>query len=202
MEEKNLEKPGSDDSKEMGVDDILLSLIGDGDPAALSRFYKNKSRFIYSLVLNIVRNDTDAEEITEDVFLKIWQNARSFDRSRGVAMAWVATIARRLAIDRTRSKYYKDRGREVDIESHNADNSENVMVGDNADTTTAGIEAREIKEALDQIGDTHRELIRLSYFEGYSHSMIAEKLKTPLGTVKTRIREAVVQLRGILDVKV
>jgi RNA polymerase sigma-70 factor (ECF subfamily) len=202
MDEKNLRRNPPADAGGTGADDLLLSLIGEGDEAALARLYKHKSRFVYSLALNILRNDNDAEEITEEVFLRIWQNAGSFDSSRGSVMAWMTTIARRLAIDRTRSKYYRGRMREVELESGSADDGGEALVGATADSVAVRAEAREVEEALNQLGESHREVIRLSYYEGMSHSMIAESLKTPLGTVKSRIREAVAQLRSILDVRV
>lgn len=187
---------------EAGADEILLDLIGEGDEAALARLYRNRSRMIYSLALSIVRDNLDAEEVTEEVFFRVWKNAGEFDRARGSALAWVTTIARRMAIDRTRSKEYKGRMREVDFDkvpAGDGDNSTSMTVGVDPE---AGAEARRVKEALDQLGDSHRQLIHLSYYEGLSHSKIAERLDTPLGTVKTRIREAVIQLRRILDVKV
>jgi RNA polymerase sigma-70 factor (ECF subfamily) len=202
MEEKNLRRFSPGEPGGTGADNVLLSLIGEGDETALARLYREKSRFVYSLAFNIVKNGADAEEITEEVFLKIWQNAGSYDVSRGSVMAWLTTIARRQAIDRTRSKYYKGRMKEVDLESGAADSDAGALVGATADAVSAGAESREVEEALDRLGDSHRELIRLSYYEGLSHSMIAESLKMPLGTVKTRLREAVIQLRSIFDVKV
>jgi RNA polymerase sigma-70 factor (ECF subfamily) len=185
-----------------GADDVLLDLIKDGDEAALARLYRSKSRMIYSLALNIVKDTSDAEEVTEEVFYRIWKNAGEFDRARGSAMAWMTTIARRMAIDRTRSKHYKGRMREVTFDKELAgDHMESVSTAAGIDPT-AGAQARQVKEALDQLGDNHREVVVMSYFDGLSHSMIAERLNTPLGTVKTRIREAVIKLRRILDVQV
>jgi RNA polymerase sigma-70 factor (ECF subfamily) len=202
MEEKNLKQFSPGDSGGTGADDVLLSLIGEGDEAALARLYREKSRFLYSLVFSIVKNSADAEEVIEEVFLKIWQNAGSYDGSRGSVMAWLTTITRRQAIDRTRSKQYRSRMKEVDLEAGAVDGDGEAMVGADADTTSSGAEAREVAEAIDRLGDSHRQLIRLSYFEGLSHSMIAESLDMPLGTVKTRLREAVIQLRNMFEVKV
>ncbi len=187
---------------EAGADDVLLDLIKEGDEAALARLYRSKSRMIYSLALSIVRDPSDAEEVTEEVFYRIWKNAGEFDRTRGSVMAWITTIARRMAIDRTRSRQYKGRMREVTFDKEViGDQIESVPVSAGINPA-AGAEARQVKEALDQLGDDHREVVVMSYFDGLSHSMIAERLNTPLGTVKTRIREAVIKLRRILDVQV
>jgi RNA polymerase sigma-70 factor (ECF subfamily) len=187
---------------EAGADDVLLDLIGGGDEAALAMLYKSRSRMVYSLALSIVRDGSDAEEVTEEVFYRIWKSACEFDRRRGSALAWVTTIARRMAIDRTRSKQYKGRMKEVDLEKAVVSDGNESISGSEGFDPTGGAEARQVKQALDQLGDTHRKLIHLSYYEGLSHSQIAERLDTPLGTVKSRIREAVIQLRRILDVKV
>jgi len=192
---------GSYGARDDVADEVLLDLIKEGDEAAMSMFYKRKSRLVYSLALNIVREVADAEEITGDVFLKIWQNAGGFDRSRGSVMAWITTIARRQAIDKTRSKGFKGRTMEQSLEA--VGNGGDGYLADDARRSDAasGLQNREIEDALGQLNETHRELIRLSYYQGLSHSMIAEALNTPLGTVKTRIREAVSQLRGILNVR-
>jgi len=176
------------------TDELLLRLIGDKDQAAMSLFYKSKSRFVYSLVLNILKSAADAEEVAADVFVKIWQNAGEFKRDRGSVMAWLTTIARRQAIDRTRSKDFKGKKRETSLE-----NLADGTASFDGDDIIDQIQGKEIKAALEKLSDSHRTLIHLSYYEGMSHSMIADRLNTPLGTVKTRIREAVTQLRGMLN---
>jgi RNA polymerase sigma-70 factor (ECF subfamily) len=107
-----------------------------------------------------------------------------------------------MAIDKTRSKQYKGRLKEVTLDKVLAVDGNGSLSTTAGTDPDAGAEARRVKEALDQLGDSHRQLILLSYYEGLSHSKIAERLDTPLGTVKSRIREAVIQLRRILDVKV
>jgi len=177
-------------------DDLLIRLISEKDESALSLFYDRKSRFVYSLVLNIVKNKLDAEELTEEVFFRIWDNAGSYNLNRGSVMAWLTTITRRIAIDRIRSKQYKSSGREVSIDmlddkSSNApDHGEQYAI------------SSDVAKALNQLDAVHRDIIKLSYYEGLSHSMIADQTNTPLGTVKTRIREAFKQLREILIIEV
>jgi RNA polymerase sigma-70 factor (ECF subfamily) len=134
--------------------------------------------------------------------LKIWEKAASFDVSRGSAQAWVTIMTRRLAIDKTRSKQYKMRGREASLETADAGGMLGEGHEDGERKIMMAAEAETISKALGQLDDSHREVIRLSYYEGLSHSKIAERLESPLGTVKTRIREAVIQLRRILSVEV
>lgn len=187
---------------EAGADDVLLDLIKEGDEAALAKLYRSRCRMVYSLALSVVRDPSDAEEVTEEVFYRIWKNAGEFDRARGSVLAWITTIARRMAIDRTRSKLYKGRMREVVFNKEVTGDGMESLAVDGGPDPAAGAEARQVKNALDQLGDSHREVLVLSYYDGLSHSMIAERLNTPLGTVKTRIREAVIKLRRIMDVQV
>ena len=89
------------------TDDVLIRLSSQRDEAALAALYDLRGRLVYSLAYSIVRNARDAEEVTQEVFVRVWQKADTFDRSRGSGLAWLTTITRRLAIDRTRSKHYK-----------------------------------------------------------------------------------------------
>lgn len=184
------------------TDELLLGLIREGDEIALSRLYDRKSRFVFSLAYNLLGNKDDAEEITEEVFFRLWEKADSFDKSRGSVLAWLAIITRRLAIDKTRSRQFKSRSKEVSLEAVDAASN----LGDRHEKGARNIESMvdtdRISEALNQLSNTQREMIKLSYYEGLSHSKIADRLDAPLGTVKTRIREAVIQLRRILGVEV
>jgi RNA polymerase sigma-70 factor (ECF subfamily) len=156
--------------------------------------YERRSSVMYSLVMSIVHNETDAEEVTQEAFIKIWKAAGSFDSVRGSALAWITTMTRRLAIDRTRSKHYKSDKKKAVL-----DDIEEWSLVSRDGSPSAGVEAREVHEALAQLDDKHRKVIRLSYFEGMSHSQISERLDTPIGTVKSRIREAVVKLRRLMS---
>jgi len=177
----------------------LMRRIQQRDEAALSEFYENRGKLVYSLALSIVRNVSDAEEVTQEVFLKLWQKAGSFDESRGSALAWLVTMTRRAAIDRTRSKTFKSRAREAELDDMIRDTAHKG--GSASSDGVAAVEAREVLDALSRLDGPHREVIWLSYFEGLSHSKIADHLGTPLGTVKSRIREAVIQLRNMLAEK-
>lgn len=197
MGELDLKKAASNEA-----DELLLGLIKKRDEHALSVFYDRKSGFVYSLVYSMLGDKSDAEEVTEEVFLKIWQKAESFDNTRGNAQAWLTIMTRRLAIDKTRSKQYKMRSREASLESADAGGKLGEGHGEGERKIVMAAEANKISKALGQLDESYREVIQLSYYEGLSHSKIAERLDSPLGTVKTRIREAVIQLRRILSVEV
>ena len=154
------------------------------------------------MAYNMLGNKHDAEEVTEEVFLKIWEKAGSFEKSRGSVAAWIAVMARHLAIDKSRSRQYRSRSREVPIEPVDAGGNLGEKHFESESKIVMAVEAGKLTSALNKLSESYREVIRLSYFEGLSHSKISERLDTPLGTVKTRIREAVIQLRQLLSVEV
>ncbi|HEX5132388.1 MAG TPA: sigma-70 family RNA polymerase sigma factor [Candidatus Krumholzibacteria bacterium] len=176
-------------------DAALIYRMRDRDESALSELYDVYADFVYSLARSIVRNDGDAEDITQEVFFRVWERAGAFDPSRGSPAAWITTMTRRLAIDKTRSRSFRSRGREAPIDAVPA----NAAV--DASSTVLSAEANEVLAALNRLDAPYREVIRLSYYEGLSHSGIASRLDTPLGTVKSRLREGVIQLRKLLDIK-
>jgi len=127
--------------------------------------------------------------------VRVWEKAHTFDSRRGTGQAWIVTMARRLAIDRTRSKQHKARERSVSLDvvaEASAAGATEAVVG--------AAESAEVREAIMKLDGPHRQVIELSYFQGMSHSMIAAHLDTPLGTVKSRLRDAVAQLRQSLNV--
>jgi RNA polymerase sigma-70 factor (ECF subfamily) len=185
----------SGSANDAGRDAALLKRIRDRDEAALSAFYDRHAGFVYSLARSIVRDDGDAEDVAQDVFFRVWERADAFDPARGSPAAWLTTLTRRLAIDRTRSRTYRARVRESELDAAAATSAAGH------DAVTLSAEANEVLAALEQLDPVYRDVVRLSYYEGLSHSGIASKLGTPLGTVKSRLREGVTQLRRILAVK-
>lgn len=183
------------EGRDASRDAALLHRIRDRDEMALSDLYDTYADYVYSLARSIVRDDGDAEDVTQEVFFRVWERAGSFDPARGTPLAWLTTMTRRLAIDKTRSRSFKARGREASLDvtpaSASTDGSAAVL----------SAEANQVLDALKQLDEPYREVIRLSYYEGLSHSRIAERTGTPLGTVKSRLREGVVQLRRLLDIK-
>ncbi|MBD3257800.1 sigma-70 family RNA polymerase sigma factor [candidate division GN15 bacterium] len=182
------------------VDETLIQLMGQGDDHALRLFYKRHGRFVYSLALSVVHERLDAEEVASEAFTRAWEHAGSFDPQRATVKGWLAMITRRLAIDRTRSRAYKARQQEVAVGTGAIDGDGSLKSSDDHHLQNA--QSRRVQEALKQLDEPYRDLIRLSYFEGMSHSGIADHLDTPLGTVKTRLREAIRQLRANLGIEV
>ena len=184
---------GSSDSAH---DSALLRRIRERDEHALAELYDRHATYVYSLARSILRNDDDAEDVTQEVFFRVWDRGSAFDPSKGSPLAWLTILTRRLAIDRTRSRTFRARGRETSLEAAAASTD-----GKGADDIVLSAEANQVLAALEQLDPVYRDVIRMSYYEGLSHSGIASKLGAPLGTVKSRLREGVTQLRRILAIK-
>jgi RNA polymerase sigma-70 factor (ECF subfamily) len=184
-----------------GRDEILMEFLKNRDEVSLEMLYERYSRLVYSTVFRIVGSVSDAEEVTQEVFLRVWKNAGKFDPSKGSALAWLMAITRRLAIDRTRSKHFKSQKSEVNLAAVNVEESQRGKHEGAEIVMIKTEEARIMLDALNNLPEQHRRMIDLAYYEGLSHSKIASRLNMPLGTVKTMIRKAVIDLRSMLNGK-
>ncbi|MEO6323202.1 MAG: sigma-70 family RNA polymerase sigma factor [Thermoanaerobaculia bacterium] len=173
---------------------VLIGGLVEGDQACLSRLYDATSRLVYSLCLRILSDRSDAEEVTIDVYSQVWRQAARYDRTRGEPVTWLLTLAHSRAIDRLRSRAgTKKREQALD------DASEFKCL--DADPESASVlaqRARLVRQALSCLSPEQREVIELAYFEGLTHVEIAERIKQPLGTAKSRIRLGMVKLRDAL----
>jgi RNA polymerase sigma-70 factor (ECF subfamily) len=178
-----------------------MEFLKNRDEVSLEMLYERYSRLVYSTVFRIVGSVSDAEEVTQEVFLRVWKNAGKFDPSKGSALAWLMAITRRLAIDRTRSKQFKSHRSEVNLAAVNVEESQKGKEEGAEIVMIKTEEARIMTDALNNLPEEHRRMIDLAYYEGLSHSKIASRLNMPLGTVKTMIRKAVIDLRSMLNGK-
>lgn len=172
----------------------LIAQTAQGDQAALATLYDRTSSQVYGLALKILDNREAAEEVTLDVYTQVWRQAHTYDETRGTPGGWLMTIARTRAIDRFRAGA-AERGR---IQSLDAVEFF-VSDGKTPEPDLAGQERRRyVQQALALLTAEQREAIALAYFYGFSQSEIADKLKLPLGTVKTRMRLGMIKLREAL----
>jgi RNA polymerase sigma-70 factor (ECF subfamily) len=161
------------------------------EPKAMADLYKRCGRLAYTVILRIVRNTGAAEDLTQETFLRIWNRVGSFDAERGALMAWVLTVARNRAIDHVRSQDGRMEASTVDL-----DRLERPGLFVDLDTNALSIDrARRLKGALEKLNVNQRAVIELAYYEGMSQTEMAERLKQPLGTVKTWTRSALQILR-------
>ena len=160
------------------------------DDRAFGYLYDHYSGALYSIVLQIVHSRELASDILQEVFVNIWRRIESYDPSRGRLFTWMLNIARNASIDNVRSKGFQNTQKNQPI-------PENVnKLG--STVTQTNVDSIGIRKTLEKLRPEHRVLIELAYFKGYTHEEIAEIEDIPLGTVKTRIRNALLQLRQFL----
>ena len=177
---------------DVSSDAALVQQLLRRDVRAFEQLYDRHSRIVYGLVLRILQQGSTAEEVVQDVFLQLWRNASQYQASRGPFVPWLLTLARNRALDQLRLKGERQRRREEQTE----------------EVPEVAIAAPEYERALDEkrraehvralmssLPASQKQCIELAYFEGLSHSEIAEKLQEPLGTVKSWIRNGLIRLK-------
>jgi RNA polymerase sigma-70 factor, ECF subfamily len=171
----------------------LLERLASGDREAASDLYDLYAPRVFGVALRIVGNRADAEDVVQEVFSQAWRTAANYRPERGSVAAWLMVIARTRALDRLRSRRVSDRaltGMEPPDVASGAPAA--------ADALISREQADRVRSAVLQLPDDQRTALELAYFEGLSQSEIAARLQAPLGTVKTRIRTALMTLRGSL----
>lgn len=178
-----------------GEAEDLLERVARGDRKAVLALYDRFGSTVFAVALRVTGNRGEAEDITQEVFTRAWKEAVTFDRARGSAAAWLITLARNRAIDLVRS-----RSRRVRHEDEQS--TEEPVLVEMPTSPEAAVgdaeRAAAVRVALDALRPEQRQVLELAYFNGLSHSEIAERLQQPLGTVKTRIALAVKRLRDEL----
>jgi RNA polymerase sigma-70 factor (ECF subfamily) len=176
------------------ADQNAVERIARGEHDALGELYDRHGRVIYSLALRVVRDQGDAEDVVQDVFAQAWKQAARFDARRGNVIAWLLTMTRTRAIDRVRGR-----------NSRPAAAADETALLDLPDRTQPADEqlawagrAAQIRAAFEALPLLQRMAIELAFYEGLTHSEIAERLELPLGTVKTRIRQGLLKMKDLL----
>lgn len=165
------------------------------DPQALAEIYDKYGRVAFSLIVRIVRDQGIAEDLTQETFLRVWNRMAGFDTERGALGAWILTVARNRAIDYLRSVDGRTRLSAIEL---TATETPAVFVDLEANLIN-GDRARQLKGAFEKLSEKQRMVIELAYYEGLSQTEMAERLKQPLGTVKTWVRTALRILRTELE---
>lgn len=176
------------------ADQAALTRLARGDQNALAELYDRHARSIYSLALRILRERADAEDIVQEVFAQAWNQAGRFDTSRGAVAAWLLMMARSRAIDRLRSRRSRP---ETASDAAVVERMPDAAVRQDLQLLSSE-QVELVKSALNGLPPPQREALELAYYEGLTHTEIADRLAEPLGTVKTRIRQAVIKLRESL----
>lgn len=169
--------------------DQLIDQLQKGDQRSLEQLYGLYSKSIYGIIFNIIRDEKIAEEILQDVFLKIWHNASSYDPSKGRFFTWILNIARNAAIDKLRSKDFRNRKGDIRVDRF-------TDIWEAKSNSPGKLDSIGLNKYIELLEPLCKKLIDLLFFKGFTQKETAEELQIPLGTVKTRNRLCIDKLRS------
>ncbi|RZM28340.1 MAG: sigma-70 family RNA polymerase sigma factor [Pedobacter sp.] len=170
------------------TEDELVSRLKSRDTLAIRALYDMYSGALLGVISRIIPQIEVAEDILQETFIKIWNSADSYDNTKGRLFTWMMNIARNMSIDKLRSKDFKNSVKNQDIEN-------NVDFIDAQKKVTFNADLLGLKELVTSLKPEYHNVVQMIYFKGYTHVEAAEELNLPLGTVKTRIRKAILELR-------
>lgn len=169
----------------------LVKKFQQKDQKAFEELYKMYGQSMHGVIYNIVRDDDIAEELMQDVFIKAWNNSNSYSSEKGRFFTWLLNIARNAAIDKTRSKAFKNSKKNLDVEYF-------VDILQTIESLDDKTDAIGIKKFVSKLAKKCIEVIELLYFKGYTQQEASEALDMPIGTIKTRNRNCIKELRTIV----
>ncbi len=185
--------PEDGSARDLAAD--LLVRVAAGDQSAFAELYDLLSPRVFALILRVLVNRSQSEEVLQEVFLEVWQSAGRFAPNKGQGRTWVLTIAHRRAVDRVRaSQSSADRDTRIGI--RDLADARDVV----ADTVESQLDGELVVSALAALPEAQQEALILAYYGGYSQSEIAALTGSPLGTIKTRMRDGLTRLRTELGV--
>jgi RNA polymerase sigma-70 factor, ECF subfamily len=168
-----------------GDDTALLTRMGQGDENAMEDIFRRYSGAVYSVALRVLHDTGQAEDVMQEIFLQLWRKPAAFVQGRGTLGAWLVVVARNRAIDLLRRRKPSDSVDDVVLASP-------INVADEAERNTM---MEKVRRVIADLPAEQRKSLELAYFEGLSHTEIASRTGDPLGTVKTRVRQALITLR-------
>ncbi|WP_248958633.1 ECF RNA polymerase sigma factor SigK [Sphaerisporangium perillae] len=174
----------------------LLRQVARGDRAAFEQVYDMVAAAVYGVALRVLRDPAQAEEIAQEVLIEVWRGAARFEASRGSGMSWVMTIAHHRAVDRVRSAQAS-----IDREDRVARLEARRPYDDVAESVETTLEQERLRRCLNGLTELQRESVTYAYYGGYTYREVAELLKVPLATVKTRMRDGLIRMRDCLGVE-
>jgi RNA polymerase sigma-70 factor (ECF subfamily) len=179
----------------------LLENTARGDRASFRQLYERYAGVLFSSAYRVLNDQTETEDVVQDVFVQIWDKARLYDRKRGKPLTWALTLTRNKSIDRLRS--VKRRHRLKDEVEKEASVGEQLGAGSDrpAQQVSSSETNRLVRDAVLKLSDEQRQAIEMAYFGGLTQNEIARELAEPLGTVKARIRRGMIKLKDIIEPK-
>lgn len=170
----------------------LLTEVASGDRDALATLYERTSAKLYGICLRLLRSDSEAEEVLQDVYLTVWNKAGSFDRDKASPITWLAVLTRNKAIDRLRRRTLSTTA--IDDAADVADQRPSAL-----DILQRNEDHRRLSTCLDELEERQRSAIRSAFLDGATYPELAEREQVPLGTMKSWIRRGLLRLRGCLE---
>lgn len=177
----------------------LLAAVAKGDTEAFAQLYDATSTILFTMAMRMLGDRDDASDLLQDVYAEVWRKGARYDPSRGTPTAWLVTLTRSRGIDRLRSRVSKGGKTSVSIEESPAAHD---AAGDGPgplDTYADRELSSAVIKAMAELPEAQQQALELAYYEGLSHTEIAERLKQPLGTIKTRIKLGMDKLKGLLQ---
>jgi RNA polymerase sigma-70 factor (ECF subfamily) len=171
-------------------DEAFIAQLKARSESAFGQLYDNYSGALYGVLMRMLNNEELAQDALQEGFVKIWKNIDSFDAARGNLFTWMLNIVRNHAIDQLRSKNMKQKIQKLEDSVRSINKSASATIEEDHVL---------IKELVDKLKPEHRQLIEMAYYQGYTQEELAEELNMPLGTVKTRARAALLQLRKYFE---
>ncbi|MHA7278091.1 ECF RNA polymerase sigma factor SigK [Arthrobacter sp. HLT1-21] len=194
----NFERPKSDPGVGAEADRAaltgLLLRTADGDREAFTAFYHHTAGRVYGLARRVIINDSLSHDTTQEIFLVVWQDAHKYRPAAGTPLAWLMTITHRRAVDKVRTEQ-----RRITREANWGAATQTIEYDETAAGAIGRIEAQSVIASLKTLSHVQREAISLAYYAGLTYREVAEKLDLPLPTVKSRIRNGLLQLRSCLE---
>ena len=172
------------------ADEQIIEQLLQRETSGMSVLYDKYSGALFGTIIRVVRSQEIAEEVLQDTFTKVWRNIESYDTTKGRLFTWLINIARNSAIDATRQKDFKRQNQSLD-------NVVNTI--DTQKSSSLNPETIDMRQLAEKLPKEYKDLVDLIYFQGFTQSEAAEALDIPLGTVKTRVRTAMVRLREFFN---
>lgn len=170
----------------------LMHAVAAGDRDALRTLYGRTSAKLFGICVHLLRSDSEAEEVLQDVFITVWQKAASFDDSRASPITWLAVLARNKAIDRLRLRRIPTES--IDAAAEVPDSGASAL-----ELLERSEEGERLSHCLGELEERQQAIIRAAFLEGATYPELAEREKVPLGTMKSWIRRGLMRLRGCLE---
>ena len=177
----------------------LLAAVAKGDTQAFAQLYDASSSLLFTMAMRMLGDRDEASDLLQDVYAEVWRKGARYDPSRGTPTAWLVTLTRSRGIDRLRSRAAKGGRAAVSLDETPAA-EQTAADGPGPLDTYADAELRTaVSKALAELPGAQQQALELAYYEGLSHTEIADRLKQPLGTIKTRIKLGMEKLKAVLQ---